>query len=52
MSTWTSTPTISMGNFTTTVAYARISGTATSGSSSLSYSLTMTCDDTGHLNSY
>ena len=48
----TSTPTISMGNFSTTVAYARISGTATSGSSSLSYSLTMTCDDTGHLNSY
>lgn len=52
LSTWTSTPTISSGNFTSTVAYARISGTATSGSNNLNYSLTLTCDDDGDLNSY
>lgn len=52
LSTWSSTPTISTGNYTSTLAYARISGTATSGSSSLNYSLTMTCDDTGELNYY
>ena len=52
LSTWTSTPTISSGNITTRKAYARISGTATSGSSSLSYSLTLTCDDSGNTSSY
>ena len=52
LSTWTSTPTISTGNFSSTVAYARISGTATSGSSSTSYCLTMTCDDSGDLYAY
>jgi len=52
LSTWTSTPTISSGNITTRKAYARISGTATSGSSSMSYSLTLTCDDTGSFGSY
>lgn len=51
-STWTSTPTISSGNITTRKAYARISGTATSGASSISYSLTLTCDDTGTFGSY
>ena len=52
LSTWTSTPTISTGNFSPDVAYARISGTATSGSSSIYYSLTMTCDDTGDIDVY
>lgn len=52
LSTWTSTPTISSGNITTRKAYARISGTATSGSSSISYSLTLTCDDSGNTSSY
>lgn len=52
LSTWTSTPTISSGNYSASVAYARISGTATSGLSSINYSLTMTCDDTGDINVY
>ena len=52
LSTWTSTPTISQGNITTKKAYARISGTATSGSSSISYTLTLTCDDSGNFSSY
>lgn len=52
LSSWSSTPTISTGNYTSTLAYARISGTATNGSSSLNYSLTMTCDDTGELDYY
>lgn len=51
-STWTSTPTISSGNITVRKAYARISGTATSGASSISYSLTLTCDDSGNFGSY
>lgn len=51
-SSWTSTPTISTGNFTPSVAYARISGTATYGSSSMNYMLTLTCDDSGQTNSY
>ena len=46
-STWSSTPTISTGNISSSVAYARISGTATSGSSSINYSLTLTCNDSG-----
>lgn len=52
LSTWTSTPTISSGNITVRKAYAKISGTATSGSSSISYSLTLTCDDSGSFTSY
>lgn len=51
-SLWTSTPTISSGNITTKKAYARISGTATSGASSVTYSLTLTCDDSGNFSSY
>ena len=51
-STWTSTPTISSGNINARKAYARISGTATSGSDSTSYSLTLTCDDSGNFTSY
>ena len=51
-STWISSPTISSGNITVRKAYARISGTATSGASSISYSLTLTCDDTGTFGSY
>ena len=49
---WTSTPTISSGHITTRKAYARISGTATNGSSNTSYSLTLTCDDSGNFSSY
>lgn len=52
LSLWTSTPTITSGNITTRKAYAKISGTATSGSSSVSYSLTLTCDDSGTFSSY
>ena len=52
LSTWTSTPTISSGHINTSKAYARISGTATSGSNSTSYSLTLTCDDSGNFSSY
>lgn len=52
LSTWASTPTISSGNNSATVAYARISGTATSGSSSINYSLTLTCNDSGSFGSY
>ena len=52
LSTWTSTPTISSGNITASKAYARISGTATSGSSSTYYSLTLTCNDSGNFSSY
>ena len=52
LSLWNSTPTISSGNITTKKAYARISGTATSGSNSISYSLTLTCNDSGTFSSY
>lgn len=52
LSLWTSTPTISSGNINTRKAYARISGTATCGSNSMNYSLTLTCDDSGHTSSY
>ena len=51
-STWVSTPTISSGNITTSKAYARISGTATNGFYNTSYSLTLTCDDSGNFSSY
>lgn len=49
---WTSTPTISTGHITTSKAYARISGTAVSGSNTTAYSLTLTCDDSGNFSSY
>lgn len=52
LSTWNSTPTISSGNITTSKAYARISGTATSGANSMTYALTLTCDDSGNFSSY
>jgi len=51
-STWTSTPTITSGNITTNKAYVRIYGIARSGSHTKSYSLTLTCDDTGTFTSY
>lgn len=51
-STWTSTPTITSGNITASKAYVRIYGIARSGSNSKSYTLTLTCDDTGHFTSY
>ena len=51
-STWLSTPNVSSGNITTRKAYVKISGVASNGSSSTSYSLTMTCDDAGQISSY
>lgn len=51
-STWSSTPTLSSGNINTGKAYAKISGTATSGGDSTSYSLTLTCDTSGNFTSY
>lgn len=46
-STWSSTPTISTGNISPSIAYARISGTATNGTNSTNYILTLTCNDSG-----
>lgn len=51
-SAWTSTPSITSGNNSANEAYARISGTASSGGNSIYYSLTLTCDDTGSFSSY
>ncbi len=51
-STWTSSPTITSGHITTTKAYVRIYGIARSGGYSKSYTLTLTCDDSGNLSSY
>lgn len=52
LSTWTSTPTVLSGHITASKAYARISGTATNGINNTSYSLTLTCDDSGNFSSY
>ncbi|MBR5975941.1 MAG: hypothetical protein IK020_12245 [Clostridiales bacterium] len=52
MSMWSSSPTISTGNNSATVAYARISGTATYLFQTKSYSLTLTCDNHGNLGTY
>ena len=52
LSSWTSTPLITSGNINAKIAYARISGTATSGSESVYYSLTLTCNDSGSFTSY
>ena len=49
---WTSTPTISSGNQSPSVAYARISGTATYSNQTRNYSLTLTCDNTGTFGAY
>ena len=51
-SQWTSTPTISSGNQSPSVAYARISGTATYLNQTRNYSLTLTCDNTGTFGAY
>ena len=51
-SLWTSTPTISSGNINASKAYAKIYGTATNSVNTRSYSLTLTCDDTGTFSSY
>ena len=51
-STWSSSPTITSGSITTSKAYVRIYGIATSGGHSKSYTLTLTCDSTGHFTSY
>jgi len=52
LSTWSSTPALSSGNINTGKAYAKISGTARSGSDSKYYSLTLTCDTSGNFTSY
>lgn len=52
VSLWSSTPLITSGNINAKIAYARISGTATSGSESVYYSLTLTCNDSGSFTSY
>jgi len=52
LSTWTSNPTISSGNITASKAYVRIYGIASSNGQSKSYTLTLTCDSTGHFTSY
>jgi len=51
-SQWTSTPTISSGIQSPSVAYARISGTATYSNQTRNYSLTLTCDNTGTFGAY
>lgn len=51
-SQWTSTPTISSGNQSPSVAYARISGTASYLNQARNYSLTLTCDNTGAFGAY
>ena len=51
-STWSSTPSFTKGNITASKAYTRTSGTATSGGNTKTYSLTLTCDDSGHFSSY
>ena len=51
-SVWTSTPSVTSGHISSTKAYARTSGTATGGGNSQSYSLTLTCDNTGHFSTY
>ena len=48
---WSSTPSLSQGNISTTKAYARISGTATMLWESSSYQLTLMCDTSGKLTS-
>ncbi len=51
-STWTSSPTITSGHITTTKAYVRIYGIARTIGNSKSYTLTLTCDDSGNFSSY
>ncbi len=51
-STWNSSPTITSGSITTSKAYVRIYGIASSNGQSKSYTLTLTCDSTGHFTSY
>lgn len=51
-STWSSTPAVTSGNINASKAYAKISGSATSGGNTKTYSLTLTCDDTGHFTTY
>ncbi len=51
-STWTSTPSVTSGNISTSKAFAKISGTAVSGGNTKTYSLTLTCDDSGNISSY
>ncbi len=48
---WSSTPTTSQGNISTTKAYARISGTASWLLQSRTYQLTLMCDTNGTLTS-
>lgn len=48
-SLWTSTPTISSGNFSPALAYAKIYGTATCVMGSQNYSITLMCDNNGDI---
>ncbi|MBR3057401.1 MAG: hypothetical protein IKG93_05465 [Clostridiales bacterium] len=52
MSSWTSTPTIYSGNYSPTCAYAKTAGTAHYLSSSISYSVSLSCDTNGNLSGY
>ena len=49
LSFWTSTPTLTSGNFSPTLAYAKIYGTATFLTFSQYYSITLMCDNYGNL---
>lgn len=51
LSLWTSTPSVTKGK-TNGKAYARIHGTASFLGSNINYSLTLTCDTSGTLDSY
>lgn len=48
-SSWNSTPNVTSGNHGSTVAYAKISGSATNLSSTINYSLELTCNNAGEL---
>lgn len=50
-SSWRSTPSYTRGSVSRIQAYTRISGVATSGSSSKNYNLTLYCDYSGYLSS-
>ena len=48
-SLWTSTPVITNGNYSPTLAYAKIAGTATYLMASQNYSITLMCDNNGNI---
>lgn len=49
---WSSTPNITSGNINATKAYVKISGMASGAGISKTYSLTLTCNDSGQFSSY